>query len=260
MGFLALFSLPFSLKQNKYLFSQPRHLTVLFPAFSTQFPPCTTLLKIEHSRQTHVCVFQIPGLFRSCAWDTNGTRSSDFFVGIIFIVQTFSFKLEMSLELSPVHLLSLENCPFFANIACEGNCTFSSCQVLLQVSVTNVQINPLPCKQGFYRVERWQKKGGYLGLFQLFNGHNHKTGANLRILVGAHVGVTSQLHSTGTRAKCCNVLYYVTCIFLRIKKIFEFKFSCVGFLGYQQFSRFSYLPTISHLFKGKICRGKICQC
>lgn len=51
-----------------------------------------------------MCGFQIPGLCRSFAWDTNGTRSSAFFVGIIFIVETFSFKLGMSLELSLLHV------------------------------------------------------------------------------------------------------------------------------------------------------------
>lgn len=151
---------------------------------------------------------------------------------------------------------------FFANVACEGNCMFSNWQLLLQVSVTSVQINPLPCKQGFYKLDRWQKKGGCLGLFHLFYGRNYKARANLRILLVPRVGVTSQVHSTGTRAKCCKcaLMFHVTCTCLRIKKRYlNLKSLAQVFQALRQFSRFSYLPAISHLCKGKICRGKICQ-
>lgn len=60
-AFQLYFSLPFCLKQNKYLFSQPRHLRVLLPDFSRQFSSCTPLLKVEHSWGKYWCVvFKLP--------------------------------------------------------------------------------------------------------------------------------------------------------------------------------------------------------
>jgi len=58
-----------------------------------------------------VCGFQITVLCRLFALDTNETKSPGFIIGITFIEETFSFKLGMSLKLSPVYLFLLEACP-----------------------------------------------------------------------------------------------------------------------------------------------------
>lgn len=100
-AFQLSFSLPLCLKQNKYLFSQPRHLRILLRDLSRQLSSCTPFVENRaQPGQISMCDFQITALCKPLVWDTNGTKSPDFLMGIRFFLWR--------------HFLSNWVCPFYS--------------------------------------------------------------------------------------------------------------------------------------------------